>query len=418
MSENRRKFYHLSNSPTPTADSGETLLVTLVGYIFNHWKSGLKYLHEVEIDGRVVDYQEQGHHDMVSNFTTDEAWFCTSIKVVNSWALDDIAGLTRLVESGVVEQMEAGLFTRSIKFYGAIIELATPEVIPQLVSMFNLVDAEKLRSLRFHNKKAFSKLLDAIKLNETHLEALIDLSLFSNRVILDQSSRTCIERHIRSLDEIQTPKLRQSLSEVIVEGQLDEIALGSQPIELSSQWAETLVREKKTQRLVELLDEHSNLKLSCTQSVVNLATLYQQWSLLDWLMLHNTSANAQRWVQTIQLSAFGDCNGYPLAQLCTDEELLSWQEKQADNLLDASRLGLSLLVQSLLERQDYTQQALDNALVEASQYGFTQIVKMLAQTGGSLEAEGYFPMKYAMRHGYDSLRLYLLESGQIERRFR
>lgn len=127
--ERKRTGYHLSRSPEPMPDSNGMYLAASEPYIFDHWESGMTFLHRVKYSkSNILKYYEDGHHDGVSNFSFDEYYLVSSLESVRYWDLKSSESIVSLFKSNFYH-FHAGFIKSEEEFHKKLFSAMTNEEI-------------------------------------------------------------------------------------------------------------------------------------------------------------------------------------------------------------------------------------------------------------------------------------------------
>ena len=78
-----------------------------------------------------------------------------------------------------------------------------------------------------------------------------------------------------------------------------------------------------------------------------------------------------------------------------------------------SEYGHFEVVKYLVENYNYTQDKIDEVLINASLHGHLEILKYLIENGGDPYASGGYPFRFALREGHFNILDYLIENSDV-----
>lgn len=423
-------LYHLSSSEQLEKQPTGKIIVAPAAYVFHHWQPQQCFIHLVDVsDASKNERKDEGHHDGVSSFTTNEYWLCTHVKSIRVWRLDDLGSVMSLVHSGFINELESELFAKVESFYLALILSCPTEQLSQLDSELTLFEKLfRLRGLNSSYERALGRYLRAVPMEEAKLVGLLSRELgwrsgLKNKCSIPMQNRgltqyiaeyTCCER------SIETVELQQALFEFVLVNDICADWLGIYYVRLDAELLTLLIEHRQTERVIIMLQQHNNITIEGdTTHTVDRAVIYGENVLIKLLLDRAKLSGTSEMLELRLLSTLQAANiSIDIPTESTVEYLSSWQlEKRTSDLRYSAQNGYLHLCIQQLQQHPYNQADLDAALVLAAEKGYLAILMLLHGNGASLSAGGYWPIKYANRFGYKALKKYLMEQGQPDKSF-
>lgn len=434
MSEELFLGYHLSTEQQPVADAQGLFKVLPAEFVFNHWQAGQRYLHQLRYPQQAIsDYCEDGHHDGISSFSFDEFVMIDHFNSVTTWQLDNKKSLFSLLESPFVSELKSAIFCNLDPLHRAVFSLATAQLAIDYIRQLPLTKEALFDCLTLDNIDLARALLHANLVEESDfcgydLQTLdwqtmtIKADDFMAESLADKLGlNDSLEALIFALFDKQHPPQSSSLCAQMIAlallknqpwkhylDRVDNLSLPSGLIvQLVRELQITSVEEVLLQPKIKL--EFNEAEKSCDYLLDRLA-VYQQLGLLK--SFENRLAGFDN-TQTMRLLSSLSAVGMTTTDfaILDTQQLLNWQQSQL-TLEQAAQSGYLFVIEQLLSKAEQPQEELDAALLAAAKQGYTEIVKRLQQHGGSLEVAGRWPIRYANKYGYQSLKNYLLAQDQ------
>ncbi|WP_028865956.1 ankyrin repeat domain-containing protein [Psychromonas aquimarina] len=444
MSENLIVAYHLSHSEVPAADSQGLFKALTAEFVFNHWQPGQVYLHQVSYpQGAIVDYREDGHHDGISSFSWDEFVMVDNLTSRQFWQLDNRESLFSLLESEFMTDLGSSIFCSRDTLHRTILTLADIELAVDYIRRAQLDVQELQNCLTEEHTQLLKELLKSGLFSEEDFcrvrlaginwkKLTTEKDSFSGVTLESQLGLSdTFEALLRNIYLDSPPPKTEKLRAVMVSLSLIKglpwlhYITAAERVILPCGIVLMLLRQKQSTSIEAIFQhpdielEYGNAENSC-DSLIDRLAVYQHFDLLK--SLHNKLGGFDK-QQSIRCASSLSATGSSKFQVATfniveDQEVLKRQLQSSDSSLeDAAGCGYLLLCKKLLDSETISQAELDSALLSAAEQGYCEIVKLLHKHGGSLEAGGRWPIRYANKFGYQQLKTYLLEQGQEDLRF-
>ncbi|WP_019614205.1 ankyrin repeat domain-containing protein [Psychromonas ossibalaenae] len=438
MSENLVTAYHLSHSEVPEVDSQGLFKALTAEFVFNHWQPGQIYLHRVSYPQEaVVDYCEDGHHDFVSSFSWDEFVMVDNLTSRQCWQLDNRESLFSLLESEFITDLGSSIFCSRDTLHRTIFTLAGVDLAVDYIRRAQLSAEELLRCLTIEHTQLMKELLKSGLFTEKDLctgsLANINWKKLTNEK--DSFMGDTLESQLGLSDEFKTllralyiespPPDTEKLRAVMVALSLIDglpwlhYITPAERVILPSGLVLMLLRLKQPTS-IEAIFQHPDIELEYSSAensldaLIDRLAVYQHFDLLK--SLHNKLGgfDKQQSIRCASSLTAAGASKFQTAAFNTveEQEILNWQLSSDSSLEQAAGCGYLLLCKKLLENKTAAKTDLDSALLSAAEQGYCEIVKLLHQHGGSLEAGGRWPIRYANKFSYQLLKNYLLEQGQ------
>ncbi len=444
MSENLVIAYHLSHSEIPVADSLGLFKALKAEFVFNHWQPGQVYLHQVSYpQGAISDYCEDGHHDGVSSFSWDEFVMVDNLISRQVWQLDNRESLLSLLKSEFMTDLGSSIFSSRDALHRTILKLAGVELAVDYIRHAQLSAEELHNCLTVEHTQLVKELLKSGLFSEEDFcrgtLADIDWKKLTNEK--DSFMGDTLETQLGLSDEFEallrdlyvdspapkTEKLRAIMVALSLINGLPWLhyITPAERVILPCGLVLMLLRLKQSTS-IEAIFDHPDIELEYTaaenscDSLIDRLAVYQHFDLLK--SLHNKLGGFDK-QQSIRCASSLSAAGASKFQVATfniveEQEILNWQLQSSDSSLEhAASCGYLFLCEQLLANETISKADLDSALLSAAEQGYCEIVKLLHKHGGSLEAGGRWPIRYANKFAYPQLKNYLLAQGQEDLRF-
>lgn len=439
MSENLIVSYHLSSSKTPIVDPQGLFKVLQAEFVFNHWQPGQRYLHQVSYSQQaIIDYYEDGHHDAVSSFSWDEFVMVDKVTSQQVWQLDNRASLFSLLQSDFMQDLSSSIFSSQDALHRTILKVVEVDLAIDYIRHAQLSAEDLGNCLTVKHAQLMRKLLKSGLFNEqdfyrgsfTEINWSIltkDKNDFMGETL--QSQLGLNDQFEVLLWDLYVPPQRPK-SATLTAIMISLLLINDLPwlhymtpnekVILPCGLVLMLLRLQQSSCIDTILShpdielDYSVAQYSCDLLIDRLA-VYQHLNLLQ--ALHNQvggfdKEQSLRCASSLSATDFRQWQATTFIPLDEQEVINRQQQKKDYSLEQAVTCGHLYLCEAILANNNSSQTDLDSTLLIAAELGYCEIVKRLHKRGGSLQAGGRWPIRYANKFSYPSLKNYLLTQGE------